>query len=371
MFRSGCSRLYSFFTQIPNPLSSITNCLTHPRFQSISSSILLVGLEQILDFIMTQKMNNDHVDWGYYSETPSRIVWISFLALTLGYNLEQVVRTIRADQQEDSDNHISARTVISTCVTYTTSLRFAELALTTPINSLNAGYMVGSSLLHGSLMGTVAAGGCYFLQRLNFSIRPVTAKHVGYLSAGILLKTVEELLDYMCTQMIKENELKWDSLISPRRLLAWHAISISMQGLLYGVAAISIKKYSQTQLPERDIIRKIRNIILTVSPVATFVSDFLRLSLTTPINLTNTPYIFSSALIQGMTIGMVMGANSFVVLKLAQFPEPEIAPLDQPYTPLTANSFLSSPSNRRPTVLPEPSEDPQREVKSIYIRFNT
>lgn len=365
-------RFCSFFSplsRIPSPMPAIRSCLDsirNSRAASICASMTAVGLEQIAEFVCTQKMTNGTVDWSELTDTPSRIVWMCLVSLGLGYNLHLVVNAIRSDQENSyaDETKIPAKKVLAGCTAYSTGLQFAYLSLNTPLTYGNAGYLVANTLLNGAFMGSLITGAGYFLQRLNYSIRPISLKHAKYVSAGIALSTVGELLDYMCTKMIKENALEWDSLVSPARLLGWHVISIAIVGTLYGVAAISFQKYSHTEQYNPEAIIQMRSKILKFIPGLASVGCFAGLAFSTPINLQNTPYIFAKTLVTGIPVGLLVGANTFVLARLFAFPEDNLptyveAPTDN--TPL-----LRAPP--RLSLLPPPVQvavsQPQEQLSS-------
>lgn len=359
-------RLYSFFsplsdipTRCSSALHSCFNSVKNSRAVTIGSSVILVGAIEILDFICNQKMTNDTVDWAYYSETPSRIVWLILLSSMLGWNLDNVIRTIKNDVDHSSEN-ISAKKIMAGCTAYYSSMHFAKLALTTPITSGNAGYIVASTLLKGPLYGTVLTGGGYFLQKLNYSIRPLGCEHLKLIGLGIAANTIQEILDYICDQMIKNNQLEWNSLVAPERLLTWHAINVMVQGSLYGIAAYSLKKYSRMTHEEiHPSIMKFRNIMLATSSILTPISIFTQLSLTAPINTTNAPYIVLDSLVKGIPLGLTTGTNVFILLKLQI---ERTLPSAEQRTNLTTNLDLNVP-----LIAPTTAQNAEVQVVSQYV----
>lgn len=336
-----------FFSKLANASGRFFNALANNRFVTISAGILLAGAVEILDFICTQKMQTDTVDWGYYSNTPSRLVWLGCLSLVLGWNLETIARAVLTDTTELPANKISPTKVLMGCTLYYSSYQFTKLALTTPITADNAGFIIGDTILVGTLNGSILTGMSYFLQTLNYSIRPLTPAHFKYTGVGILFMLLQELLTYICDQMIDNRHLEWSSLTSPARMLAWHLITIAIQGCLYGITAFSLKKYSN-DLDEPTT--RLHHVLLKVIPAIAPLGIFAQLALTVPINSNNAPYIVVKSLINGVPYGLVSGASSFVLIKL-------IIDSQQDRTPLTSRVRLFDPPPSNVTIQLEEDDE--------------
>lgn len=294
----------------------VSSCMTSPYVTS-SASILLVGSLQLIDFICKQKIEHDDIDWAYYTDVPTRIILFALLSLIVGANLKQVIKTIHADVASEEDK-ISAMKILATSTAGITGYNFTQDALCTPINQNNFIYMISRSLANGLLYGPLMSSGGYFLQKLNYTIRPFNKDHLKFISAGIVISAIQEVLNYICDQEIDNDQLVWDSFVSPKRLLAWHLIETLIQGTIYGLSAYGLKKYSRSEDEHSDNHRfeiKFRNIILGVFALTMSGGAFIDQAMTVPINEKNSPYITLKSLADGI-YGLVSGANTFVLFKL-------------------------------------------------------
>jgi uncharacterized protein with PQ loop repeat len=316
----------SFFSRFKNAvtenLSSATDCiksLANKKIVRLPTYFVMAAISQLLDTACDQKMKNASLV-EYYNEVPSRIVWLIFSSLVMGINIEFVTQTLLADRNREDgprSNNISAKKILITCTTVYGGCHFIQKSLSTPITSANVIYILGSTAINSLSSGILTTGGGYFLQKFNYSILPFTRKHVTLISIGIALSVIEELLDYMCQQMIDHNDLQWESLTSPKRLLALHVFDTIVQGLFYGISLCNLKKYSTFERPEEEQpFLKIRNIILGMSIVSTSISIFIKQALTVPIHWKNAGFIIADSLATGIPFGLALGSTSYTMGKL-------------------------------------------------------
>jgi hypothetical protein len=295
----------------------ITSFSSNP-YVTFFSSFLVAGIAQLLDTACNQKLLNEPFK-DYYDEAPSRIAWLVISSLFLGMNLHSVIETLRGNinPQLGLDlNPVSAKKILIGSTIACSANHFIQKSLSTPIARNNALVIMCSTAINGPLSGSLMAGGVYILKKLNYKILPLTSKDMKLMSLGMLISILQELLDFMCTQMIEQNALKWDSLASPTRLLALHLYNSILQGVIYGISLVNLNKYSQLEPWEDRAILKVRNIFLGVSAAASSVGIFVHQALTVPIQLSNAPYILTNSLVKGGVSGIIGGSSLFTIIRL-------------------------------------------------------
>jgi hypothetical protein len=278
-----------------------------------------MGAAQLLDTMLNQEIEDSNFK-DYYSDAPSRIAWLVLSSLFLGINLDFVIQTLQDDTNNNQILHsdrISAKKIWVTCTTAYTSHFLIQKSLATPITPENAVYILCSSAINGPLWGTLGTGAGYLLKKFNYNILPFAQSDIALIGLGIIISTLQEMLDYICKQMIDNDSLEWDSLVSPKRLFALHAYNSLLQGLMYGVSFCSARKYSRDELPENEsVILKIRNGLLTTTILIAPISILIQQAMTVPINQNNAGYIIGDSFAIGIPYGLSTGCTAFTLLKL-------------------------------------------------------
>lgn len=297
---------------------SLTNCFNKVKnsmLTKITAGTVLVTSILVLDFVCEQKTQHENIDWNYYTETPGRIVWLLLSGLMQGANLVAVINSLKRDTENNAANRLSAQKVLAATTLYTTSMAFANFSLTAtpqPLTEEQWGILSARAILNGSLGGLIMSTGNYFLNKLNFSIRPITLDHVKFISAGIIIAMLQELLGFVCDQMIKQNSITWDELTTPIEPFAWQIIVLATTGTLYGIEKIGFDKYAN---PEDGSLNLFNKIFLPVMAVFSYLASFTQYSLTIPINSDNAGYIAAKSL-TSIPSGLTSGAGLSIFMGL-------------------------------------------------------
>ena len=341
--------------------STFTECLSNHKKIRFSACVALAGFSQFLSTACDQAIEGDDFE-HYYAKAPSRIVWLMLSSLFYGWNFDAVIEAILQYMQNNENDHISAKKVWGLSTITCGAQYFIQKALSTPINEGNAPYMAGNTLINALFFGALTANGGYLLQKFNYNILPFGFEHGKLITAGTTLSMLQEVLHFMCQEMIDHNAIEWDSLISPPRLLVLNSYMTLLRGILYGISFYNLKKYSEVASEEKPLL-KIRNILLGSITLLTPFSMFTYLALTEPLNLNNWGYIVGDSFVTGFPDGFLTASTLYTIIKLK---------FDHDYHP--GREIVVNPSNENREFLlsqhsfladkrndPEESTLPQRE----------
>ena len=157
---------------------------------------------------------------------------------------------------------------------------------------------------------------------------PLTSTQIKYGLGGMIFSGAQQVANYACTEMMKNDTIDWDHFKSPG-YMAWFSLMTAAGSVGYGALAYAMKTQAvadermlednfdepenPTPVSEPKCMHK-RSTVMAASVAGITAPMFTYLALTTPINATNALYMAGSTLTTSIPFGFVAGSVTYMLM---------------------------------------------------------
>jgi hypothetical protein len=183
----------------------------------------------VLDFAMDEKSKHDEIDWN---ALPSQYIKL-FYAILLTACFNKVLENFCRD-------HFSVKKLLPFAAAF--AYRFSDNAITNGLDQRNYPFVLASASIEGFQLGGPLVLVDYALEKNNYSFLPVTHGHAVTFSLGLVVAAMQNMLNFIVQEMMKNDVINWNDLASPETasLMAKQTAAL---GFLYGTVATYYFKY--------------------------------------------------------------------------------------------------------------------------------
>ncbi len=177
----------------------------------------------ILDFALDEKSKHDEIDW---SVLPSQYMKLLY-AILLTICFDKVLENFKRD-------HFPAKKLLPFAAAF--AYRIADNAITNGIDQRNYPFVLTSAAIEGFQLGMPLVLVDYALEKNDYHFLPIATGHAVMFTAGLSIAAMQNLLNFMIQEMIKNDVINWNELTNSQAALLMAERTIAF-GILYGVIA--------------------------------------------------------------------------------------------------------------------------------------